>query len=246
MRDFGILATLKASPLSNRGYEHSEHPRMERTISTYSTLTGCPLRLVTSDVLFVVVNTARLEQGNQFVAGREFAMVLLLVDNILYDPLFFCFRTGQGAIALFPFLKTRETLTIGCHKVVGGNLEVVYKRGDGYRGVQRYKHVNMVWHTIDAIEFALMVLAEAENVHVEIAFVCLVYGCCTLIGAQDNVIDELCVCHSRVDGLTVDDGAPFQGAVECGVIADRGCSLRSYPRLLSGDAFSVLSILYLQ
>ena len=235
----GILWTLKASSLSNRGYERSEHPRIERVLSTNSTPAGCPLRMVTSDVSLVVLYAALLEQGNQFVASREFVMVLLLVDNILYDPLFFCLRIGQGTIALFPFLETRETVAVRGHKVVGGNLEVVYKRGNGYRWVQRDKHVDMIWHTVDAIEFALVVLAEAKDVHVEVAFVCLVYGCCTLMGAQDNMIDELCVCHSRIDGLTVDDGAPLQGAVGCAVTANRGCSLRSYPRLLSDDAFSV-------
>ena len=105
-RNCGILWTLKASSLSNRGYERSEHPRIERVLPTDSTPAGCPLRMVPSDVSFVVIHAALLEQGDQFVASREFAVVLLLVDNILYDPLFFCLRIGQGTIALLPFLKT--------------------------------------------------------------------------------------------------------------------------------------------
>ena len=34
--------TLKASSLSNRGYERSEHPRAIETPTVASTLTGCP------------------------------------------------------------------------------------------------------------------------------------------------------------------------------------------------------------
>ena len=141
---------------------------------------------------------------------------------------------------MFPLHKLRESVTVGRHEVVGGNLEVVDKRGYGNGGMQRNQHVDVVRHAIDAVELALVVLAKAKDIHIEVALISLGYGSRTLMGAEDDVIDEFGVCHDEVLVLwIVQMGHPFRVHVGRLYANVRGCSLRSYPRLLSGDAFSV-------
>ena len=95
-------------------------------------------------------------------------------------------------------------------KVIGCYFQVVYERGDGYCRMESYKQVYMIGHAIDTIENALVVLAESENIHIEVALVCLCYSSRTLVSTEDNVVDEFGVCHSWTA-----NGTPFQGAVSC-------------------------------
>lgn len=208
----------------------------QRTVVRSCTLEGCHTT-VTSDIPLIILYSALLEQGNKLVTGREYSMVFLLVDDILDDTLFVCLRVCQGTIALLPFHKSRETVTVGRHEAVGGYLEVVDKRCYSNGGVKTDKHVYMVGHTANAIEQTLVVLAEAEDVHVEVALVGLRNGSRTLMGAEDDVVDKFGVGHDAIWELWMGHPSRVQDCVIG--YAVRGCSLRSYPRLMSGDTFSV-------
>ena len=59
---------------------------------------------------------------------------------------------------------------------------------------------------------------------------------CPLHPVVRHTVDEI---ELALVVLTVGDGAPFQGAGTCVVMTIRGYTLRSYPRLPNGDAFSV-------
>ena len=72
-------------------------------------------------------------------------------ENLLDDTLFVCLRVCQGTIALLPFHKSRETVTVGRHEAVGGYLEVVDKRCYSNGGVKTDKHVYMVGHAVNAV-----------------------------------------------------------------------------------------------
>ena len=236
--------TLKASPLSNRGFDRREYPRFRRPHTNPGTLTGCPISH--SHIPLIVLHTTLPQQRYQFITSGEFPMMFFLIDDILYDTLLVSLRVGEGTISLLPFHELREAFTVSRHIVVGSNFEVVYKRCHCYRWVQSYKHVYVVWHAIDAIKNALMIFAEAINVHVEVTLMRLCNRCCTLVSTENYVVDEFCISH-----ILLLLGHPF-GVRVWGALV-RGCSLRSYPRsrgyslrsnprLLSVDAFSVLRL----
>lgn len=151
--------TLKASPLSNRGFDRREYPRFRRPHTNPGTLTGCPISH--SHIPLIVLHTTLPQQRYQFITSGEFPMMFFLIDDILYDTLLVSLRVGEGTISLLPFHELREAFTVSRHIVVGSNFEVVDKRCHCYRWVQSYKHVYVVWHAIDAIKNALMIFAEA-------------------------------------------------------------------------------------
>ena len=203
-QSISAIMTLKASPLSNRGFDRREYPRLRRRSTRPSTLTGCPNLYIP----LVVLHMALSQQSHHLVTCREFAVVLFLVDDILDNPVFICLRIGKGTIALLPFHKLREPLAIGRYKIVGGYFKVVNKRGYGDGWVESHKHVYMVGHTIDAVKYALVVFAKTIDIHIEVALVCLGNRCCALMSTEDNVVDELGICH-----ISLVVRAPLQGAV---------------------------------
>ena len=131
----------------------------------------------------------------QLVTCRYLKMMFLLIDNILEDAFFLGLGIGQRTVSLLPADEPRETVAVGSHKIVGGYFQVVDERSHSYCRMQSYEQMYMVWHAIDTIDHAIVVLAKTENVHVEIALMGLDNGRRALAGAQHNVIDEFGVCH---------------------------------------------------
>ena len=167
----------------------------QRAVVRGCTLEGCPSVL---DIPLIILHAALLKQGNQLVTDRELTVVLFLVDDILHNPLLVCLGVCQGAVTLLPFHKRREAVAVGRHEVVGGNFEVVDKRGHGDGGMQRNKQVYVVGHSVDAVEHALVVLAETKDIHIEVALMFLGDGSRTLISAEDDVVDKLSVGHNAL------------------------------------------------
>ena len=233
-RERETFLTLEASPLNNRWYEHSEHPWMQTPPSTARTPTGCPT--YNSDVSFVILHTKFIQQSFKLIASRDAGMMCLLVDDVLSHPFFVSIGVGQSTIPTLPTFESWKALRRSLHQIIGCNLQVMDESRNGNRRVQRDKNMNMVGHTIYPIELAIVLLAEAIDIGIEVTLMCLNNRCRALMGTKDNMIDELGVRHSIYWMI----GDPSRVGVT-GVSAIRRCSLRSYLRLLSGDRVAVLN-----
>ena len=126
--------TLEASSFSNRGYEHSEHPRRRESPSTARTPTGCPTYI--SDVSLVILHTKLIQQSFKLIASRDVGMVCFLVDDVLSHPFFVSIGVGQSTIPVLPTLESRKALRRSFHQIIGCNLQVVDKSRNGYRRMQ--------------------------------------------------------------------------------------------------------------
>lgn len=114
--------TVKPSPLSNRGYERSEHPRRQ-TSRHICTLKGCPSN--PSDVSFIILHTPFIQQSLQLIPSRDTSMMFFLIDEILSDRLLVSSRISQCTIPVLPTLDVRKTFRSSFHEIVGCNLQVI-------------------------------------------------------------------------------------------------------------------------
>ena len=261
-----IYTTLKASPLSRRGYGDRRTYGDRRSISSthgdsspIPTLEASPLgnrgyersehprtrgysdrRTPTgcpsSKIPIVVLHPTIAQDGHQLIANCYLPMMLFLVGDIVDDTRLVGLGVGEGTIALFPFHKVREAVPVEGHEIIGGNLKVVDKGSHSNSRMQSHKQVYMVGHAIDAVKDALMVFAKAVDIHIEVALVGLGDRSRALIGAEDNVVDEFSVCHA-----VVVIGAPRWGAYydichEPGVLALLVPSVTERGRLHRPDA----------
>ena len=232
-----IYTTLKASPLSRRGYGDRRTYGDRRSISSthgdsspIPTLEASPLgnrgyersehprtrgysdrRTPTgcpsSKIPIVELYPTIAQDGHQLIASCYLPMMLFLVGDIVDDTRLVGLGVGEGTIALFPFHKVREAVPVEGHEIIGGNLKVVDKGSHSNSRMQSHKQVYMVGHAIDAVKDALMVFAKAVDIHIEVALVGLGDRSRALISAEDNVVDEFSVCHA-----VVVIGAPRWGA----------------------------------
>ena len=224
MRD-DIYTTLKASPLSNRGYGDRRTYGDRRSISSthgdsspIPTLEASPLgnrgyersehprtrgysdrRTPTgcpsSKIPIVELYPTIAQKRHQLIASRYLPMMLFLVGDIVDDTRLVGLGVGEGTIALFPFHKVREAVPVEGHEIIGGNLKVVDKGSHSNSRMQSHKQVYMVGHAIDAVKDALMVFAKAVDIHIEVALVGLGDRSRALMSAEDDVVDKFGVCH---------------------------------------------------
>ena len=122
-------------------------------------------------------------------------MVLLLIDDVLDDALLFGLAVGERAVTALPRLEHGEHVAVGPHEIARGNLQVVDEGRHGDCRVQSDAHVYVVGHAIDAVEHALVVLAEAEDVHVQVALVRLVDDGAVVLRAEYDVVYQFRECH---------------------------------------------------
>ena len=274
MRD-DIYTTLKASPLSRRGYGDRRTYGDRRSISSthgdsshIPTLEASPLgnrgyersehprtrgysdrRTPTgcpsSKIPIVELYPTIAQKRHQLIASRYLPMMLFLVGDIVDDTRLVGLGVGEGTIALFPLYKIGETAPVEGHKIIGGNLKVVDKGCHSNSGMQSHKQVYMVGHAIDAVKDTLMVFAKAVDIHIEVA---LGDRSRALMSAEDDVVDKFGVCH--VISII---GAPRWGAYcvdifhEPGVLAILVPSVTERGRLHRPDAgrMGMLSLLIL-
>ena len=55
--------------------------------------------------------------------------------------------------------------------------------------------MNMIRHTIDTIQYTLMVLTKTIDVHIEVSLVGFVNSGDVVVRAKDYVVNQFCVCH---------------------------------------------------
>ena len=224
--------TLKASSLNSRG---SERPTVT-TDALGCTLKECPSNPA-SYVTFIVINTHISQYLFQLISRRDMSVVLFLVDDVLDDLFLLSLTVGKCPVCALPALEQRKFCGIGTQEIACRNFQVMNKRCHSQRCRQGYQHVNMIRHAVNAVELAVVVLAEAENIHIQFTFVFLSDCRNIIMRPENNMIEEFCICHG-IETLLL-DGAPRRGAWDVGLRIPVG---RSDPRLLRGDGFTVLGI----
>src|SRR6266567_1859348 len=160
-----------------------------------------------TQIPFIELNPILYDQLSQFIAERDFAVVLLLAFNVFDYGIFVPVRDGEYAVTVLPMCKGREHVS-RFDPFAGADLDVFdqVRRTDCrmYRG----QDVQVVFDAIDAVEMALFVFEDAPSVAEQVFAVFGEQRGDALFGRKDDVIIDLRVGGHKWQSQVV---RPFQG-----------------------------------
>ena len=105
-----ILFWLEASTLRNRGEMRQHLPADYAPLSPTSGWK--PVPLILEEEVGIRIHAKLTEQILILLLESSLMVMLLLVLDILYDPLPFRHRVGEGSIPITPCVKVREPLPV--------------------------------------------------------------------------------------------------------------------------------------
>lgn len=130
-----------------------------------------------------------------------------LIAYVLYDCWTFFYAIGKSGISVAPSFKHGELVSLLLHPLGCLLLHYPHEPAYGNGRMDLHTHVNMVWHGVDAIEVAFLLVADAEDVGVQITLVSFRDSALAALGAPYDVVCEVYVCHfSRCMGTALQAG----------------------------------------
>ena len=144
--------------------------------------------LVTKEEVCGRIDTPFRKQRFILLAEGVDTMMLLLIHNVVTDHLLVTFAIGKSSIAVTPTGKHRELISLRLQPLRCLGFEHLHKVANCNVGTDSDEHVDVIGNATNADEFALLALADAEDVGVKIAVMRLGDSALATLGAPNDMV----------------------------------------------------------
>ena len=143
-----------------------------------------------NQIPFIELKSILYEQLSQFIAERNFAVMLLLAFNVFDYGIFVPVRDGEYAVTVLPMCE------VGKHGVLfdptaGAYFDLLHQIRQANRRMQAGQDVNVVFNTVDPVEMTVLIFQYAPDVTKQLFSFVGRQDRDAVLGREDDVVIDL-------------------------------------------------------